>query len=106
MAIHELKTWPGPFAAVVAEEKKVEVRECKDRTFAVGDELFLRRWTRDAGYSAGTDGVAAVLVRVTHMIPGLSPGSKFANLIRDGVCVMSIAPIDVYSPETPFPGGL
>lgn len=41
---HELKTRPVPFQAIVAGLKTFEIRETRDRTFAVGDVLHLREW--------------------------------------------------------------
>jgi hypothetical protein len=43
MTTHELKTWPGPFAAVLSGEKTHEVRK-NDRGYAVGDRLLLREY--------------------------------------------------------------
>jgi hypothetical protein len=38
---HELKTWPGPFQAIVDGSKRFELHK-DDRGFAVGDTLWLR----------------------------------------------------------------
>ncbi|MBO9710700.1 MAG: DUF3850 domain-containing protein [Caulobacter sp.] len=42
-AVHELKCWPNPFAAVRAQIKTFEIR-LNDREFQVGDEVVLQEW--------------------------------------------------------------
>lgn len=92
--IHELKTWPAPFAAIRARAKKHEIRE-DDRGYQVGDHLRLQEWIPrhdhpDCGplykcYSPdGRYSGEVQLVRVTHIDRGPSWG------LPEGVVVMSI----------------
>jgi hypothetical protein len=116
--IHTLKTWPGPFAAVLDGTKTHEIRVV-DRPYAVGDVLHLQEWQRGphcyrcthcdmdmASYAdfeeyqhGGCGGTVEVIperaftgrsirVEVTHLTPGGSWGLP-ANL-----CVMSIRRIE------------
>lgn len=43
MRTHELKTWPGPFAALLDGSKTFELRR-DDRAFVVGDTLVLKEF--------------------------------------------------------------
>ena len=44
MKVHELKTWPDSFEAVILGEKRHEFRMDDGRGFEVGDELCLREF--------------------------------------------------------------
>lgn len=80
MRTHELKTWPEPFAALVAGVKRYEVRPCHDRVFAVGDLLVLREYDpRTKNYSG-----RSVSARVIHMT---KPGDWG---LPDDVCVLGL----------------
>lgn len=48
---HELKCWHGPFADVCEGRKLFEIRRTDDRTFGVGDVLYLREWSEAGGYT-------------------------------------------------------
>jgi hypothetical protein len=50
--IHELKTWPRYFEAVVSGRKTFELRKA-DRTFVQGDTLLLREWDPESGEYTG-----------------------------------------------------
>jgi hypothetical protein len=76
---HDLKTWPEPFAAVMAGEKTHEIRKA-DRPFAVGDVLRLSEWDPRSGTFTGR----ALQADVTYVTAGGEWG------IPHGMCVMSI----------------
>ena len=79
---HELKTEPGPFAAVLDGRKRFEVRRA-DRPFTDGDVLLLREWSPERGYTG-----REVRVRITYRVrPGLYG-------LPPDLCVLGIAPID------------
>lgn len=67
---HELKILPEFFKAVISGHKKAEIRQA-DRLFSVGDELWLREWTVQDGYT-GRD-VYRVITHVTDL-SGYAPG--------------------------------
>ena len=77
--IHELKTWPEPFEAVVSGKKTHELR-VNDRPFAVGDVLMLCEYDPlKREYTAMTCNVQ--ITYITH-------GGAFG--LPDNMCVMSI----------------
>lgn len=65
MTNHALKTWPEPFAAVLAGNKNFEVR-INDRDFAVGDTLELNEFDPDTQHYTGRQ----VHRLVTYMVRG------------------------------------
>ena len=77
--IHELKTWLGPFDAIMKGEKTFEVRK-DDRGFKVGDLLHLRRYDPQFKLYTGED----LTVRVSYILSGSEWG------LQDGFVVMSI----------------
>jgi hypothetical protein len=79
MTEHELKTWPGPFSAVLDGSKRFEWRKY-DRDFHVGDTLLLREWDNDKEDYTGR----AVSVECLYMISNVFG-------IPKGYCVMSIS---------------
>lgn len=75
---HGLKVWPGFFAAILDGSKTFEVRRCDDRTFAVGDALWLREWSQADGYTGRA--VARVIVYVVSGPPFLPEGVAVLGL--------------------------
>jgi len=64
MTRHELKTEPDVFEATWAGRKTAEYRR-NDRNFGVGDQLILKEWSREGGYTGRE--VAAV---ISHVLEG------------------------------------
>ena len=86
--IHELKTHPDPFYAVLIGTKRFEFRR-DDRPFQVGDVLILREWSPGEhawGHDLPYTG-RFVRARVTYLIRG---PSEFG--IPAGYVCMSIEP--------------
>ena len=63
---HELKTWLGPFAAIIDGRKGYEIRKETDRTFREGDQLYLREWNERTKEYTGR----AVETSVTYLTRG------------------------------------
>lgn len=41
---HFLKVWPGSFEAIIAGEKRHDIRRCDDRKFLINDFVVLEEW--------------------------------------------------------------
>lgn len=55
MTTHELKCWPEFFEAILSGEKTFDVRKGEDRTYRIGDYLWLREYKPDGdavGYTS------------------------------------------------------
>ncbi|MVM34251.1 DUF3850 domain-containing protein [Spirosoma sp. HMF4905] len=76
---HELKCLPEFFQDLKAGHKCFEVRR-NDRNFQAGEELYLREWSPEGGYTEDT-----LLLDITYVLPGGQNG------IDPEYCVMSLA---------------
>jgi hypothetical protein len=81
---HSLKTWPEYFEALTDGTKTFEVRK-DDRTFVIGDELWLREFYPDIKLYSGRE----VVRRVAYILRGPAFG------VRSGYCVMALAASNV-----------
>lgn len=97
--VHELKTHPGPFTAVVSGQKHHEVRR-SDRDFQVGDLLHLREWEPradhpDGGFYTGRSASRSV----SHITQGGEWG------LPPYLCVMSLETVEpvVHACSLEFP---
>lgn len=86
---HELKVWPGCFAAVLAGTKPFDVR-FNDRNFQVGDALLLREYEPEGEQYSGRT--------TTRWISYLLQGGSFG--IEAGWCVLG------FSEHPPLPSGI
>jgi hypothetical protein len=96
-SIHELKTWPGPFAAAKSGAKTYEIRVA-DRRYATGNFLVLREWTPAADPTeAGSYTGSFSVYLVTHMTEGGAWGLP-AQLVVLGIKNIPILQILAGSP--------
>ncbi len=80
-AIHDLKCWPGDFAAIEAGTKTHEARR-DDRGFAVGDTLRLREWTPDdPSVCEWTPSVNGAWSGFFDKVPGVYSGRTIDRLV-------------------------
>ncbi len=77
--IHELKTWPKYYLAIIDGNKNFEVRKA-DRDFKVGDTLLLQEYDPEKKEYTGEE----VYARVTYILQGGNFG------IEEGYVVMGI----------------
>ena len=94
--LHELKTWPDPFEAILRGDKHHEIRRT-DREFKVNDELLLREWRNEqSSYYEVVNTVATWVTRPAHYtgreihcrVTYLSSGGTWG--LPADLCVMSI----------------
>lgn len=71
--VHELKSWPLYFDAIVSGEKTFESRK-DDRGFALGDVLLLREWDPRVSQYTGRTAVAEVSHILSDERFGVQPG--------------------------------
>lgn len=88
MTIHELKTDPEQFEAVLSRQKTLEIRK-NDRGFEVGDFIFLRKTRRtgkemEAGSLLVYSGEVTVAL-ITHVTTGYG--------LQEGYCALSFASV-------------
>jgi hypothetical protein len=82
---HDLKTWPGPFEALVSGLKRFEIRN-DDRGFQVGHMLNLREWDPGTAVYSGR----WMLFQVTHIERGPNWGLP-ADVVVMGIKVPDLS---------------
>lgn len=83
---HELKILPEYFQAVWNRTKTFEVRK-NDRNYAVGDELFLREWAPDTGYTG-----SGLVRRVSYIL-------EDSEYVKEGFVILGLAdPVPIIKP--------
>jgi len=76
--VHELKTWPVFFDAILSEEKPFEARK-DDRGFEVGHDLKLREWNPETQEYTGR----TIVTGITYILRGTEHVAK-------GYCILGL----------------
>lgn len=87
--IHELKTWPIYFQAIIREGKNFELRK-NDRDFKVGDHVRLMEYMPSGSgcYSSNSVGFytgAHVLLRIAYVLKGCPELG-----LKEGHCILAL----------------
>lgn len=77
--VHELKTWPIYFEAILTEEKPFEARK-DDRGFEVGHDLRLREWNPENSQYTGRE----IITGITYVLRG-------TEHVGRGYCVLGLS---------------
>lgn len=75
--IHELKTYPEYFKAVISGEKPFEIRK-NDRNFKVGDYIALNEYSKESGYTG-----ESALYEITYVMTD-------TEYVKEGFAVLGI----------------
>ena len=84
---HDLKCWPEFFTAIVAGEKRHDLRRKRDRHFAIGDTLRLREYDPRAERYTGRE----QRVAVTYITSAEKRGALSDDALHPDFCILSIA---------------
>lgn len=95
--VHELKTWPQPFAALMCGDRRHEIR-VNDRDYRVGDTLLLREWIPQAHgarpQTVGMDGSPYYTGReITALVSYITYGGNWG--LPGNLCVMSLGVVSI-----------
>ena len=88
--VHELKTWPSAFEAILRGDKTHEWRK-NDRDYQVGDQLLLEEYNPAPFEHAGGYTERQVKVEVTYITENFG--------VPNGWCAMSIKVLQTYECE-------
>jgi hypothetical protein len=86
--LHVLKCWPEFFAAILAGEKRHDLRRAGDRSFKVGDRMLLREFdAQDQTYTGREQ-----IVWITYITSAEQPCALSEQALHTDFCILSIAP--------------
>jgi hypothetical protein len=83
---HDLKCWPEFFAAIMAGEKRHDLRRARDRHFKVGDTLRLREYDPRAERYTGRE----QRVAVTYITSAEKRCALSDDALHPDFCILSI----------------
>jgi hypothetical protein len=87
MSTHRVKCWPEFFAAILAGEKRHDLRRADDRKFKVGDTLILQEFDRREGRYTGREARA----QITYITSADAPCALSSGALHPDFCILSIA---------------
>lgn len=89
MATYFVKSWVPFFQAFKRGEKKHDMRDLKDRKYAVGDILVLEEYDPFAGEYTGE----TMKMKITYMTSRDTPCAFSSAALDSNYCILSLEPV-------------
>ena len=86
MTKHIVKSWPQFFEPILAGTRTSDIRDKKDREFALGDHMLLQEFDPFGGGYTGREQE----VEITHIISNETPCALSSAVLDNDYCVLSI----------------
>jgi len=102
---YEVKSWPWFFEEMIVGRKKHDMRDKRDRDYAIGDRMLLREFDPRTGQYTGR----AAIAKITYITDNVTPCAMSSSALDNSFAVLSV---DVETPRlyvdgllhTPAPG--
>lgn len=87
---YEVKSWPWLFDALLTGEKKHDMRDKRDRPYAVGDVMLLREFDPRSGTYTGREARAVI----TYITDNVTPCAMSSAALDRNFAILSLDVID------------
>ncbi len=86
MTIHNVKSWPAFFEAMISGRKMHDMRDKRDRDYKVGDGLVLHEWDPFTGAYSGRK----ALFEITYITGNESPCAMSSAALDRNFVILSV----------------
>lgn len=83
---YEVKSWPWFFKPMVSKQKKHDMRDMRDRDYAVGDVMKLREFCPIDGEYTG----AEALAKITYITSNQTPCALSSSALDSNYAILSV----------------
>jgi hypothetical protein len=87
---YTLKSWPAFFSKMITGEKKHDMRDKRERTYAVGDRVLLQEYDPFGGGYTGR----CALFEITYITSNDTPCAMSSNALARDACILSVSLIE------------
>jgi hypothetical protein len=87
-----IKSWPAFFSKMITGEKKHDMRDKSERTYAVGDRVLLQEYDPFGG---GYTGRSAIF-EITYITSNDTPCAMSSNALSRDACILSVEVLETF----------
>lgn len=88
---YAIKSWPAFFSKMITGEKKHDMRDKSERTYAVGDRVLLQEYDPFGGGYTGR----CALFEITYITSNDTPCAMSSNALARDACILSVSLIEI-----------